>query len=176
MTPVLIGLALIFAQLSMVAFGGGLSILPEMQRQVVDVNHWITAQQFGALYALAQAAPGPNLMVVTLLGWKIAGWPGAMTTSAMMFGPPSLLTGVVVNYWERFKDRPWRRMVQAGFLPLTAGLVASGATIMAVNVAHEWINIGIVAVSTAIMLGTRLHPLWVLAGGALIGLSGIGQL
>ena len=175
MTSVLIALVLIFAQLSLMAFGGGLSILPEMQRQMVDVNHWMTAKQFGALYALAQAAPGPNMMVVTLLGWKVAGWAGAVASTLATFVPSSVVMGIAVNYWDRFRDKPWRRLVQASFLPLTAGLVVSSALIMVSNVAHDWVNIVIAGLSAAIMMTTRLHPLWVLAGGALIGLSGIGQ-
>lgn len=176
MMAIVIGLAVIFAQLSLMAFGGGLSILPEMQRQVVDVNNWITAKQFGALYALAQAAPGPNMMVVTLIGWKIAGWAGALSTTLATFIPSSVVTGVAVNYWDRFRDKPWRRVVQASFLPLTAGLVVSGALIMVMNVAHDWVNILIAGVSAGIMMARpRLHPLWVLAAGALFGLTGIGQ-
>ena len=175
MMPVLIALVLIFSQLSLMAFGGGISILPEMQRQVVDVHHWISAQQFSALYALAQAAPGPNMMIVTLLGWKIAGWSGALTTSLATFAPSSLLTAFTVNLWERFKDRPWRRVVQAGFVPVTVGLVVSSASLMVANAARDWGLAAIVAASAVIMLKYRFHPLWVLAGGALIGLTGFGQ-
>ncbi len=92
MSATLITLAVIFTQLSLVAFGGGNSILPEMHRQIVDVHHWMTAQEFGALFALAQAAPGPNLMVVPLVGWHIAGWGGLLVTSFAKFGPSSIIT------------------------------------------------------------------------------------
>jgi hypothetical protein len=71
MNDTLISLAIIFSQLSLLAFGGGNTILPEMQRQVVEVHHWMPASEFSALFALAQAAPGPNLMVVTLVGWPV---------------------------------------------------------------------------------------------------------
>ncbi len=67
-----------FAQLSLLAFGGGNSILPEMQRQVVQVHQWMTARDFAALYALAQAAPGPNMLVSALIGQRVAGIPGAL--------------------------------------------------------------------------------------------------
>ncbi|MFX8957521.1 chromate transporter, partial [Acinetobacter baumannii] len=79
-------LALIFAELSLLALGGGNTILPEMQRQVVDIHHWMTAQEFGALFALAQAAPGPNMMVVPLVGWHVAGFSGVLVTSLAKFG------------------------------------------------------------------------------------------
>ncbi len=88
MIHTLIALALIFAELSVLAFGGGNTILPEMQRQVVEVHGWMTAADFSALFALGQAAPGPNLMVVTLVGWHVAGGPGrcVVTTIASSAG------------------------------------------------------------------------------------------
>ena len=73
----LLALAAIFAQLSLLAFGGGNTILPEMQRQVTQVHPWLTPQEFAALFALAQAAPGPNMLISTLIGWRIAGLAGA---------------------------------------------------------------------------------------------------
>ena len=74
----LIALALMYGQLSLLAFGGANAVIPEMQRQVVDVHHWMTAQDFAAMFALAQAAPGPNMMVVGLVGWRVAGVAGAV--------------------------------------------------------------------------------------------------
>lgn len=171
---VLLALALIFAQLSLLAFGGGNTILPEMQRQVVDVHHWMSARDFSAMFALAQAAPGPNMMVVTLIGWHVAGWPGVLVASLAKFGPCSLLTGLVLQVWDRFKDRPWRRVVQAGLVPVTVGLVAASAWLITAASDQEWILAAITAASAGAMLATRLHPLWVLGAGALIGLTGIG--
>ncbi|WP_163574374.1 chromate transporter, partial [Klebsiella pneumoniae] len=81
MTSVLIALAVIFTQLSLLAFGGGNTILPEMQRQVVDIHHWMSAREFSTMFAVAQAAPGPNMMIVTLVGWHVAGWQGVLVTS-----------------------------------------------------------------------------------------------
>jgi len=175
MPSLLIALALLFSQLSLIAFGGGNAILPEMERQVVDIHHWMTAQQFGAMFALAQAAPGPNMMVVTLVGWHVAGWQGVLVTSLAKFGPSSVLAGVALRLWDRHKDKPWRHIVQAGLVPITVGLVASSAAIITQESAQAWILAAIVAVGAAVMLTTRLHPLWVLGAGALIGLSGIGQ-
>jgi chromate transporter len=174
MTSDLVALFVLFTQLSLLAFGGGNTVLPEMQRQVVDIHHWATAQQFGAMFALAQAAPGPNMMVVSLVGWHVAGWPGVLVASLAKFGPSSVLTLLAYSLWERFKDRPWRRIVQAGFTPMTVGLVAASAAIMAQASAESWSLAAIVALSAVVMTTTRLHPLLALAGGALIGLTGIG--
>jgi uroporphyrinogen-III decarboxylase len=83
----LAALAAVFAQMSLLAFGGGTSVLGEMQRQVVEVHPWMSAQEFAALYALAQAAPGPNMLVTTLIGWRVAGLPGALiATGANVLG------------------------------------------------------------------------------------------
>ena len=175
MIGVLLALAVIFAQLSLLAFGGGATVLPEMQRQVVQVHHWMSAQEFSALFALAQAAPGPNMMVVTLIGWHVAGWRGALITTLGMFGPSSILTGAVLHAWERFKDRPWRRIVQNGLAPTAAGLIAASAVVITRGSAHGWVLGVIAAVAALILVKTRLHPLAVLAAGALVGLTGFGQ-
>jgi chromate transporter len=175
MTSTLVALAIIFTQLSLLAFGGGNTILPEMHRQVVDVHHWMTAHEFGALFALAQAAPGPNLMVVPLVGWHVAGWAGVLVTSIAKFGPSSILTYFVLHLWNRFKDKPWRRIVQAGLVPMTAGLVTASAAVITEASTQGWILAAIAAASAVILTTTRCHPLIVLSIGALIGLSGIGQ-
>ena len=176
MIPVLVSLALIFTQLSLLAFGGGNTILPEMQRQVVDVHHWMAARDFSALYALAQAAPGPNMMVVPLVGWHVAGWSGVLVSSLAKFGPSSIVTGVVLGLWRRFKDRPWRRIVQAGLVPMTVGLVAASAALIATTSDRSWGLVAITVVGAGLSLRSRVHPLWVLAGGALAGLLGMAQL
>ncbi|MBV7484024.1 chromate transporter [Bordetella sp. BOR01] len=175
MSTVLVSLFLIFTQLSLLAFGGGNTILPEMQRQVVEIHQWMSDADFSALFALSQAAPGPNLMIVTLVGWHVAGWQGALITSIAKFGPSSLLTAVALGLWERFKDKPWRRVVQAGIFPMTAGLMAASASLITEASVHNWMLAAIAVLVAAVTVFTRVHPLWMLAAGALIGLSGIGQ-
>jgi chromate transporter len=171
----LVSLAAIFSQLSLLAFGGGNTILPEMQRQVVEVHRWMSQADFSAMFALAQAAPGPNMMIVTLIGWHVAGWPGVFVTSVAKFGPSSLVTIAAMHVWERFKDRPWRRYVQLGLVPMTAGLVAASAALIAQASDTSWVLAGITLAVAALAYRTRIHPLWLLAMGALIGLTGLGQ-
>jgi chromate transporter len=175
MTDTLISLALIFSQLSLLAFGGGNTILPEMQRQVVDVHHWMPASEFSALFALAQAAPGPNLMVVTLVGWHVASWAGMLLTSLAKFGPSSIVTILALHAWERFKNRPWRRIVQKALVPVTAGIVTASAVLIARTSDATWIAWPITAGCALLAWRTRIHPLWLLAAGSLIGLTGFGQ-
>lgn len=175
MNDTLLALAAIFSQLSLLAFGGGNTILPEMQRQVVEVHHWMPASEFSALFALAQAAPGPNLMIVTLIGWHVAGWAGLLVSSVAKFGPSSLVTAVALHAWERFKDRPWRSIAQRGLVPVTSGLVAASAMLIAKASDPSWIAWAITGACAVLAFRTKIHPLWLLAAGSLIGLSGLGQ-
>ena len=172
--PLVATLALVFGQLSLLAFGGGNTILPEMQRQFVAVHHWMSAGEFNALYGLAQAAPGPNMMVVTLLGWQVAGIPGALATTVAQFLPSSLLTAVVVHVFERARDAPWRKTIQKGLVPVTAGLVAASAALIAGTAAAAPVPALIAAAVAALSLATRLAPLWLLALGAAVGAVGYG--
>ena len=166
-------LALIYAQLSLVAVGGVAPVLPEMQRQVVDIHGWMPASEFAALFALAQAAPGPNMLVSTLVGWHVAGWSGALAATAGMVGPSSVLTWAVSGAWHRFRDRPWRTTLQAGLGPVTVGLVAAGAALLAASTSQTWPAAAITAGVAAAVLFTPLHPLWLLAAGAVLGAIGL---
>lgn len=167
-------LALIYAQMSLLAVGGIASVLPEMQRQVVEVRGWMSPAEFAALYALAQAAPGPNMMVATLVGWRVAGAPGALVATLGLIGPSSVLTWATANAWHRFRNAAWRQQVQAGLVPLTAGLVMAGAALLTASTTHGWLPGVITAATAAAILGTRLHPLLLLGTGALLGIAGGG--
>jgi chromate transporter len=171
MTGILITLLGIFSQLSVLAFGGGNTILPEMQRQVVSVHHWMTAADFNALFALSQAAPGPNMMIVALLGWHVAGLPGLLASVVGMFLPSYCITLVAMELWERFKDRPWRSVVQSALMPVTAGLFIASAWLITKVAAHGVVLACIVIAAALISVSARkVHPLWILFGGAAVGL------
>jgi chromate transporter len=170
---ILASLAAVFMQLSLLAFGGANSVLPEMQRQVVEVHGWLTAHEFAALFALAQAAPGPNMLVVTLIGWRVAALPGALVATIGVAAPSSVLTFVLVRLWYRFRDAPWRRLMQAGLTPVTAGLIMASAALLIRTTTIGWGTAAITAVATVLFLATRLHPLLVLAGAAALGASGV---
>ena len=166
-------LAALFAQLSLLAFGGGNAVLPEMQRQVVEVHHWMTAHEFAQLYALAQAAPGPNMLVSTLIGWHVAGLAGALAATLGLTLPSCALTMAVASAWYRFRDAPWRRAVQAGLLPVTVGLIGAGALLLCRTTTTGWRTAALTAVATVLFVATRLHPLLVLAAAAALGAAGL---
>ena len=169
----LVSLALVFMQLSLLAYGGTNSVLPEMQRQVVQVHPWLTAQEFAALFALAQAAPGPNMLVVTLIGWRVAGLAGALVTTLAVAGPSSVLTFIGYRLWYRFRDATWRRLVQRGLVPVTAGLLMASAALLIRATSAEWGTAAITVAATLLFVFTRLHPLLVLGAAAALGATGL---
>ena len=94
--------------LSLISVGGMPSVLPELQRYVVDVKGWMSPEDFIQIFAVGQAAPGPNMLIASLVGWKVAGLAGALVALASMCGPAAVLAWWVAEAWERFKDSPWR--------------------------------------------------------------------
>jgi chromate transporter len=165
--------AVVFGELSLQAVGGINSTLPEMQRQVVAVRHWMSAEQFAALFALAQAAPGPNGIVATLVGWHVAGWAGAAVATAALIGPTALLAYGVAGTWHRFRAARWRKILQAGLTPVTVGLVLAAAAVLSQSTSHGAGTALVTATTAALLLTTRLHPLLLLAGGAALGALGL---
>ena len=170
MILVLITLALVFTQLSVLAFGGGNAILPEMQHQVVNIHHWMSAEQFSSLFAMAQAAPGPNMMIVPLIGWHVAGPAGLLVTSLAKFGPSSIITVYALKFWQRFKDHPFRSRFEQALKPITVGLVLVSAWMIAHASAQNTILVMIVILTTLLGLFKRIHPLWVMLLGAGLGI------
>ena len=170
MILVLITLALVFTQLSVLAFGGGNAILPEMQHQVVNIHHWMSAEQFSSLFAMAQAAPGPNMMIVPLIGWHVAGPTGLLVTSLAKFGPSSMITVYALKFWQRFKDHPFRSRFEQALKPITVGLVLVSAWMIAHASAQNTTLVMIVILTTPLGLFKKIHPLWVMLLGAGLGI------
>lgn len=168
-----IELFLEFALLSCVAFGGATALLPEMHRVVVENHHWLDDTTFTHLYAIAQAAPGPNVLVVTLIGWEIAGLGGALAATLAMCLPMSILIYLLIDRWEGFAGARWQKAVSLGVAPLAVGLIFSGATLIAQAASFGWAAWGLVATTVLANLRLKLHPLWFIAVGAGLGLLGL---
>jgi len=166
-------LAVCFLTLSLLAFGGANAVIPEMHRQAVEVAHWMSDREFAALFALAQAAPGPNIMVVTLIGWQVAGFAGALAATVAFMGPASVLTFFAYRLWSRFRHRPWLNAVQNGLTPVTVGLVASSAFLLARASDHGALAYALTAATAAIAYWTGLNPLWMFALAACLGGFGL---
>ncbi|MBN9508304.1 MAG: chromate transporter [Alphaproteobacteria bacterium] len=172
MSGTLPALAGVFAGLSLMGVGGANAVLPEMQRQVV-AHGWMDAEQFAALFALAQAAPGPNMLVVTLVGWRVGGIAGALVATAAFILPAGLLTYAAAGLWQRFRDAGWRSRVQAGLTAVTVGLVLAAAVVLCRTTAQNVPTVLVTAASAGALLFLRLHPLWLLAAGAALGAAGL---
>jgi len=162
-----------FVLLSLVAIGGANVVIPDIHRFVVEGQGWMSGPEFAQLYAIAQAAPGPNVIVVTLIGWQVAGFAGALVATAAMTGPTCLLTYGVSCVWGRFRDKPWRKVVQAGLVPLTVGLVLATSYILTRASDHNLAGYALTAATASVLVMTRLNPLWMLAAGAVLGLLGV---
>ena len=166
---ILVDLALTFGVLSLIAFGGMPSVMPEMQRLVVDVKGWTTHAEFIQLFAIAQAAPGPNVLIVSLIGWRAAGLAGAVVALLAVCAPAAVLAWWVADLWERFKDSPWRGAVQRAIAPLVVALTLSGGYVLCTPTTPDWRLWAIAAGAATAMLALRINPLWLLAVGGAAG-------
>ena len=171
--PVLFELALQFLILSLLSIGGANAIIPEIHLRAVDIEHWMTDADFSQMFALAQAAPGPNVLIVSLIGWKVAGIAGALIAMLAMCGPSSLLTYYVAHAWDRFRDAPLRIAIQRGLAPITVGLILASGYVRTLTVDEGWRAYAVTGVSLLLALTTRLHPLWMLAAGGALGALGL---
>ena len=162
-----------FALLSLMAIGGISSILPDMQRYVVEAHHWLSAKQFADAYALGQAAPGPNMMFVTLLGWQLAGWAGAIVATLAIIFPPIVLTLGVTRLNARNPDVPLGRAIRGGLGPIAIGFTLASGWILARSSDHSWPAAALTLLTIALVMRTRLNPMWLILAGAIAGMTGI---
>ena len=162
-------IAFYFALLSLVSMGGMPSVMPEMQRIVVDVQRWMSAAEFTQLFAIAQAAPGPNVLVTALIGWKVAGPAGGMVALGAFCAPAAALAYSIGGFWDRMRDAPWRKVFQRALVPVTVGFIVSGGYVLATPHGVDWQSALIAGMSAAVLYATRLNPLWVLSGGGVLG-------
>jgi chromate transporter len=169
MALTLLELALTFALLSLVAFGGMPAVMPELQRVTVDVREWTSPSEFVQLFAVAQAAPGPNVLIASLIGWKAAGLAGAVVALVAFCAPAAVIAWWVAGLWERFKDSPWRLAIQRALAPLVVGLILSGGYVLGASAEGGWRVWLIAGAATVVGFATRVNPLWAIAGGALLG-------
>jgi chromate transporter len=168
----LLAMALLFTLLSFLAVGGAISAVPEIHLQAVERYGWMTDRQFADLVAIAQAAPGPNVLFVTLIGYHVAGVTGAIVATFCMCGPACAVAFVIARVFDRFRDKPWRRAVQSGLVPVSVGLVAATALVIAKSAHHDWKTFVITAATFALTYWTKVTPLYALGAATAIGLAG----
>lgn len=172
-TDILVTLCGHLALLSLVAIGGAHTVLPDVHRLVVREHAWLTDTQFGALIALSQAAPGPNVLVMTLIGYQVAGFAGAIGATLAFLIPSSIVVLAAAQTIARAGDARWVRILKIGLGPLTAGLVLASGSVLARGVLTHLADgqaIVVAAITLAVTAGavfTRINPLWlILVAGA----------
>jgi chromate transporter len=161
-----------FALLSLLAVGGAITTVPEMQRWVVEQRGWLDDAQFNGSIALAQAAPGPNVLFVAVIGFNVAGLAGVVATLGGSLLPSTLVALNFSRWVEPRREAPGVRAFVQGLAPLTIGLLLSTGWVLAEPARNQpaaWILMG---ATVAVMLRTRLSPLWPMAAGALAGALG----
>ncbi len=170
----LMTLLLHFGLLSVAAVGGGNAAIPEIHRQAVEVSGWLTEREFADIFAISNAAPGPNFLISTLIGYHVAGPLGALVATLGMCGPSSVLAYYVSGTWEKFKYARWRMAIQAGLIPVSVGLIGAAGLIVAQAADKTWVAVAI-TVATAVItyFFTRLNPVWLFLVGGALGLAGL---
>jgi chromate transporter len=161
-----------FALMSLFAIGGANGAIPEMHRLVVDTRGWMTDRQFADMFALSQVTPGPNVIIVTLIGYHVAGIAGAVVATLGMCGPTCAFALFVGRLWDRFKHARWRIAVQAGLVPISIGLAAASALIVVRAASNSWVSVALTFGAAAVSYRLALNPLWIFAVAALLGLAG----
>ena len=172
----LLGLFGHFLMLSLLAVGGAITTAPDMHRYVVAEHGWISGAQFTSSIALAQAAPGPNVLFVAVIGWNVAGPLGALVTMTGTLLPSTALTLFVSRWGARRRETRGVRAFTTGLTPLTIGLLlATGYVLAAPYLREPAHRIGagaLVAITVYVMLRTRWSPMWLVALGAIAGALG----
>jgi chromate transporter len=155
----LLALVVLFAPLSLLAFGGSNSVIADIAHQSVVVKQWTSDREFADLFALSRAAPGPGSMLCALIGWKVAGIWGALVATIAFYLPASLLLFAAAKIWGRWRGSPWHQAVERGMAPIAAGLFLSGG-VAVLRVAPAGVAAWLAAgVTTAVLLyWPKLHP------------------
>lgn len=163
----LLSLVLVFVPLSLLSVGGGPSILAGIDHAVAT-RGWMSQREFLDLFAIARAAPGPGVLLATLVGWKVAGIPGAAIASLALFLPSSLLYYAIARHWSAHRGKLWHSALERGLAPIAAALILAGSLVILRASGTDYTLWAIAAASTAVLLWRpKLNPLWVLAAGGI---------
>ncbi|MBV8165825.1 MAG: chromate transporter [Alphaproteobacteria bacterium] len=173
MLKTLLVIAGYFALLSLLAIGGGVTVVPDMHRFSVLVQGWLTDREFGDVYAIARTSPGPSTLIVSLVGLKAAGLPGALVATVAMMTPCSTLTFVISRGRALVAGRRWVVAIERGLAPVTLGLIAASAVVVTRAADHSLVAYALTGATIALTLFTRLHPLLAIFAAGVVGVLGV---
>jgi chromate transporter len=162
-----------FGLMSLFAVGGANSAVPEMHRIAVDVRHWMSDTQFADIFAISQLSPGPNVLIVTLIGYSVAGVAGALAATLAMCGPTAILAYYVSRLLQRASQSRWPAIIQAALVPLSIGLMGASGLILALTSDRSWMAALVTATAAVLAFATRLNPFWLLLAGGVLGFAGV---
>ncbi|MCW2654051.1 MAG: chromate transporter [Mycobacterium sp.] len=176
-----IQLMTLFGSLSLLSIGGGNAVLPEMHLKAVRGAHWLTDSQFADIFSISQAAPGPSILIVALVGYAaglsaggvLAGVLGGVIATAAMIIPAATLVYVITLFWQKAQKSRLRYAVEKGFAPLTVGLILATSLVMSRAADHDWRAYSLTGICTVIFVFTKTNPLIVVASAGLIGYFGV---
>jgi chromate transporter len=162
------------ALLSIISFGGIPAVLPDIHNYVI-AHGWLSDREFADDFAIAQALPGPNMiLMMSLIGWQVGGLPVAIASALVTFGPPCVLYYAGYRLWDRCRGAAWQPIVRQGLVPVTIGLVLGAGIVMARTAAAGWPYVAVTVVAALLALRSRINPLWSLMAGGVLG--GLGLL
>jgi chromate transporter len=169
----LIDVALLFLRVGAVSFGGGGSVLAELQHELVDQRAALTQRQFLTAYALGQATPGPGILFLVPMGFYAAGAPGAAVALVAFLVPPLLLQVVVASQWERLSRSPWIRALDRTLIPISVGLIAASLHALGVPLLGDPRALVGLIVAAFIAVTFRPNPAFIVLGAGVLGLLGV---
>jgi chromate transporter len=170
-----------FGTLSLLSIGGGNSVLPQMHLQAVSGAHWLTDSQFADIFSISQAAPGPSILIVTLVGYAAGltvggvaeGILGGIVATAAMTIPAAALVYFLTRFWQKAQKSRLRHAVEKGFAPLTVGLILATSLVMSRAADHDWRAYLLTGVCTLVFIFTKTNPLIMVGAAAFIGYLGV---
>jgi chromate transporter len=170
-------LARVFAYLSLLTVGGGMAAFPEMKVLIVQVHHWLTADQLTHVYSTGQMSPGPNMMMVAEVGYLVSGLLGALVCALAFFIPTGILTFGVGRLWEKLAHWPWRDSIQKGLGAVAIGLAVAGlitfgrtAITFKDGALPGWITLAVGVLTFFAVVRTKINPVFFILGGAVVGI------
>ena len=167
----LLGLILVFAPLSILSFGGGQAIVPEIQNQAVVVHGWLSDPQFADLFAISRAAPGPSSLIAALIGWQVYGFWGAVVATLAIYLPSSVVVFFAAGWWQRNEASPIRSAIERGLAPIAVGLIFAGPVTVLRATHAGALGLATVVVATGLLYFTKVGAYTLMGSVALIYLG-----
>ena len=174
-------LLVVFGSLSLMSIGGGNPVLPDMHLQAVRHHHWLTDAQFANVFSISQSAPGPSILIVTMVGYaaglSVGGVAGAvlggLIATVAMVVPAATVVYAITRFWQRAQESNWRIAVERGFAPLTVGLILASSLVMSRAADHDWRAYTLTGVCLVVFLRSKINPLVVVGLAGMIGYFGV---